>query len=107
MEEDAAKLDFLPMILLANARTPDADAALQMLIAKYAATDAYSIAMSYAYRNEKQLALQWFERAYAQRDAGLLDMLGEPLLNNISSEPRFHAILRAMNLPDQPRIDTH
>jgi hypothetical protein len=73
---------------------------LQMLIAQHAATDASCIAMTYAYRNEKQLALQWLERAYAQRDAGLMEMVGEPLLENISAEPRFHAILRAMNLPD-------
>lgn len=100
MEADASKLDYLSVVLLANGRTPDADAALQMLIDQHAATDASSIAMTYAYRNEKQLALQWLERAYAQRDAGLIEMVGEPLLNNISAEPRFHAILRAMNLPD-------
>jgi TolB-like protein/DNA-binding winged helix-turn-helix (wHTH) protein/Tfp pilus assembly protein PilF len=100
MELDASKLDYLSVVLLANGRTPDAEAALQMLIAQHAATDASRIAMTYAYRNEKQLALQWLERAYAQRDAGLMEMVGEPLLKNISAESRFHAILRAMNLPD-------
>ena len=100
MELDASKLDYLSVVLLANGRTPDAEAALQMLIAQHAATDASRIAMTYAYRNEKQLALQWLERAYAQRDAGLMEMVGEPLLKNISAEPRFHRILRAMNLPD-------
>jgi TolB-like protein/DNA-binding winged helix-turn-helix (wHTH) protein/Tfp pilus assembly protein PilF len=100
MELDASKLDYLSVVLLANGRTPDAEAALHMLIAQHAATDASCIAMTYAYRNEKQLALQWLERAYAQRDAGLMEMVGEPLLKNISAEPRFHAILRAMNLPD-------
>ena len=100
MALDASKLDYLSVVLMANGRTPDAEAALQMLIAQHAATDASCIAMTYAYRNEKQLALQWLERAYAQRDAGLMQMVGEPLLKNISAEPRFHAILRAMNLPD-------
>jgi TolB-like protein/DNA-binding winged helix-turn-helix (wHTH) protein/Tfp pilus assembly protein PilF len=100
MEAGASKLDYLSVILLANGRTLDAEAALQMLIAQHAATDASCIAMTYAYRNEKQLALQWLERAYAQRDAGLMEMVGEPLLKNISAEPRFHAILRVMNLPD-------
>jgi transcriptional activator of cad operon len=99
-EAGVSKLDYLSVILLANGRTTDADATLQMLIAQHAATDASCIAMTYAYRNEKQLALQWLERAYAQRDAGLLEMAGEPLLKNILAEPRFHAILRAMNLPD-------
>jgi eukaryotic-like serine/threonine-protein kinase len=100
LEQDATKLDYLPEVLLANGRASDAEAALQMLIAKYATTDASCIAMTYAYRNEKQLALQWLERAYAQRDAGLMEMASEPLLKSISAEPRFHAILRAMNLPD-------
>jgi serine/threonine-protein kinase len=100
MDAGTTKLDYLSVVLLANGRTSDADAALQMLIAQHAATDASCIAMAYAYRNEKQLALQWLERAYAQRDAGLMEILGEPLLKNISAEPRFHAILREMNLPD-------
>jgi TolB-like protein/DNA-binding winged helix-turn-helix (wHTH) protein/cytochrome c-type biogenesis protein CcmH/NrfG len=100
MEKGANKLDYLSAILLANGRTSEADAALQMLIAQHAATDAYYIAMTYAYRNEGQVALQWLERAFAQRDSGLMEMLGEPLLKNISAEPRFHAIMRAMNLPD-------
>jgi TolB-like protein/DNA-binding winged helix-turn-helix (wHTH) protein/Tfp pilus assembly protein PilF len=100
MDLDASKLDYLSVVLLANGRAPEAQAALQMLIAQHAATDASCIAMTYAYRNEKQLALQWLEQAYAQRDAGLMQMKDEPLLKNISAEPRFHAILRAMNLPD-------
>ncbi|MGD0504383.1 MAG: winged helix-turn-helix domain-containing protein [Steroidobacteraceae bacterium] len=99
-DADAAKLDYLPVVLLANGRAPEAEAALQRLIAQNAATDAYYIAMTYAYRDKKQLALKWLERAYAQRDDGLLEMMGEPLLKNISAEPRFHAILHAMNLSD-------
>jgi TolB-like protein/DNA-binding winged helix-turn-helix (wHTH) protein/tetratricopeptide (TPR) repeat protein len=100
MNADSVKLDYLSVILLANGRKVDADAALQSLIAQYAATDASSIAITYAYRNEKGLALQWLERAFAQRDAGLIEIAREPLLKNIAAEPRFHAILRAMNLPD-------
>ena len=100
-EADDAGSSYLPVILFANGRTQDADAALQILIQRYAATDAYSIAVTYAYRNETELALEWLERAYTQRDAGLIEMVGEPLLKNIWVEPRYHAILREMNLPDQ------
>ncbi len=98
-ESDSAKLDYLPILLIANGRVHEADAALQVLIEKYAATDAYYIAMTYAYRGDKLLALQWLERAVAQRDTGLLEMMGEPLLTNISAEPRFGAIVRRINLP--------
>jgi len=97
-EAGAPRSDYLPIMLLANGRVRDADAALQALIEQYAATDAYYIAMTYAYRNDKQLALQWLERAFVQRDAGLLEMMGEPLLTNISAEPRFRAIVHRMNL---------
>jgi tetratricopeptide (TPR) repeat protein len=91
--------DLLPIILLANDRLSDAEAALQALIGQHSTTDAYYIAMTYAYRNDRQQALTWFERSYAQKDPGLLDMIGEPLFGNVASEPRYQAILRAMNLP--------
>jgi TolB-like protein/DNA-binding winged helix-turn-helix (wHTH) protein/Tfp pilus assembly protein PilF len=100
MEAGAMRLDYLPVILLASGRAAEADTALQALISQYAATDASCIAMTYAYKNDKQAALQWLERAYAQRDAGLLKIVGEPLFKNISDEPRYHAVLREMNLPD-------
>ena len=94
------KLDYMAVILLASGRPAEADTALQALIAQHAATDASCIAMTYAYKNDKQAALQWLERAYAQRDSSLLEIVGEPLFKNISAEPRFRAILRAMNLPE-------
>jgi TolB-like protein/Flp pilus assembly protein TadD len=98
--DDMDRLDLLPIILFANGRSSDAEAALHGLIAKHSTTHAYYIGLTYAYRQELQLALQWLDRAYAQRDPGLLDMLGEPLLKNISSEARYHTILRAMHLPE-------
>lgn len=100
VETGEARSIYLAIAFLANGRTHDADAALQKLIEQYAATDAYYIAMTYAYRNDRKLALQWFERAVAQRDTGLLEIMGEPLLANISAEPRFRAMLRGMNLGD-------
>jgi hypothetical protein len=69
------------------------------LIAQRSATDAVNIAAAYAYRNDRELALQWFERAYAQRDLGLLEVAGEPLFKSIADEPRFYAVLRSVRLP--------
>ena len=43
--------------------------------------------MNYAYRNEKELALQSLERAYVQKDAGLVEIIGEPLLRNLQGNP--------------------
>ena len=90
-----------PAILLANHRNAEADAALQELISRYATTNAYYIAFNYAYRNEKDLAFQWLDRAYAQRESTLAsDMPGDPLLANITDDPRYHALLRKMKLEE-------
>jgi hypothetical protein len=39
------------------------------------------------------------ERAYMQRDGGLAQIKGDPLLRNIESDPRYHAFLQKMKLP--------
>jgi hypothetical protein len=56
--------------------------------------------MNLAYRNEKDLSMQWLERAYALKDDALIDLLGEPLLKNLADDPRFRAFLRKLNLPE-------
>jgi hypothetical protein len=46
------------------------------------------------------LAFQWFDRAYAQKDQGLREIVGERLFKNIERDPRFKAFLKKMNLPE-------
>jgi hypothetical protein len=58
---EAEQLDILPMILHALRRQSDANAALGSLIEKYGKTDPYWMAMNYAYRDDRTLALQWAE----------------------------------------------
>jgi hypothetical protein len=72
---------------------------LKNLIAKFANTSAYFVAMNYAYRNDRDLALQWLDRAYQQKDPSLVEIVGEPLFKNLATDPRFIAFLRKMNLP--------
>jgi hypothetical protein len=60
----------------------------------------FSVAEVYAYRGEADTALQWLDRAYAQRDPSLYLIKGDPLLKNLESDPRFKAFLRKMNLPE-------
>jgi hypothetical protein len=62
--------------------------------------DAYYVAMNYAYRDDHDLALQWLESAYQQKDAGFVEILGESLFKNLANDPRYKAFLRKMNLPD-------
>jgi TolB-like protein/Tfp pilus assembly protein PilF len=94
------RLDILPIVLQVAGRQADADAALKLLAAKFADSDAYYVAMNYAYRDDHDLALQWLERAYKQKDIGFVEIVGEPLFKNLAADPRYKAFLRKMNLPE-------
>ena len=77
----------------------ESDAALAELIQKFQGDAAYQVASVYSYCGETDKAFEWLERAYIQRDGGLSEMKGDPLLLNIRNDPRFTAFLKKMNLP--------
>src|SRR5882724_2264167 len=81
-------------------RIPESDAALAELIAKFSETGAYQIAEGYGYRNDKDQAFEWLERARRQRDAGLPGLRADTLLPNLHDDPRWNAFLRTMGLAD-------
>jgi TolB-like protein/class 3 adenylate cyclase len=76
------------------------DTALEELIVKYADIAAYQVAEAYAYRGENQKAFHWLDRAYRQRDTGVRRVGTDPLLENISNDPRYAAMLRKLKLPE-------
>jgi TolB-like protein/Flp pilus assembly protein TadD len=78
----------------------ESDAALQALITKYQDVAAYQIAEVYGARNELELAFQWLERAYDQRDPGLAGMKCDQLLRSLHGDPQWDAFLRKMGLAD-------
>jgi tetratricopeptide (TPR) repeat protein len=80
-------------------RQKESDAALSEFVMKYHANGAYQIAEAYAFRNQPVEAFEWLDRAYAQRDGGLIGTKVEPLLKNLHSDPRFAAFLKKLNLP--------
>jgi tetratricopeptide (TPR) repeat protein len=82
-------------------RVPESDAALSELIAKVSETGAYQIAEAYAYRNDKDHAFEWLERARRQRDAGLPGLRADMLLPNLYDDPRWNEFLRTMGLADE------
>jgi TolB-like protein/Tfp pilus assembly protein PilF len=98
--DEANRLDVLPIVLRAAGRQAEADEALKALTSKFADSDAYYVAMNYAYRDNHDLALQWLERAYKQKDAGFVEIVGEPLFKNLAADPRYKAFRRKMNLPE-------
>jgi len=80
-------------------RKKESDAALGELIEKYHAGEAYGISEVYAFRNQSDKAFEWLERAYAQRDGGLIATKVDPLLKSLHSDPRFAAFLKKLNFP--------
>ena len=79
-------------------RPAESEAALQELIEKDSAGAAYQIALGYAYRGEKELAFEWLERAYVQRDPGVGSMKLSPPFRFMYSDPRWQAFLEKMKL---------
>jgi TolB-like protein/DNA-binding winged helix-turn-helix (wHTH) protein len=88
-----------PIVDYALGRKKESDAALSELIAKYHEGGAYQIAEVYAFRNQSDEAFEWLDRAYAQRDSGLIGTKVDPLLKSLHSDPRFAAFLKKLNLP--------
>src|SRR5208282_5404786 len=67
-------------------RKKESDDALSELIAKYHESDAYGIASVYAFRNQSDEAFEWLDRAYAQRDGGLIAAKVDPLLKSLRND---------------------
>jgi len=81
-------------------RVPESDAALAELIAKNGEVAAYQIAEVYGYRNDRDKAFEWLERARRQRDAGISGLRPDVLLKNLHDDPRWDALLRTLGLAD-------
>jgi TolB-like protein/Tfp pilus assembly protein PilF len=78
--------------------TQEAQRQLSELISKNSVTAAYQIAEVYAWWGDEDQAFRWLDSAYAQHDAGLTFVKGDPLLRGLRSDPRYRALLRKMNL---------
>src|SRR5438876_5887557 len=77
---DWARLLIVSCARWSQKRVPESDAALAELIANTSETGAYQIAEVYGYRNDKDHAFEWLERARRQRDAGLPGLRADTLL---------------------------
>jgi tetratricopeptide (TPR) repeat protein len=96
---DPARAFLYAITYYALGRKKESDAALSKLITKYHASDTYSIAEVYAFRNQSDEAFEWLDRAYAQRDSGLIGTKVDPLLKSLHGGLRYAALLEKMHLP--------
>ena len=96
--DEAWRLWALAIIHDAKGQIADSDAVLRELTAKYATDTAHQIAEVHAARGDVDAAFEWLERAYAQRDGGLMDVKTSPYLHSLHGDPRWDAFLEKMGL---------
>lgn len=89
----------LSLSYFALGKKNEADSMLNKFIYEYHNTSAYQIAQIYSYREDIENAFLWLERAYQQRDGGLAEIKGDPLIDNIKNDIRYVKLLKKMNLP--------
>ena len=97
---DIHRLLGFTLIHHACGRCAESDAALKEMIEKHSDSSASQVTLGYGYRDEASLAFQWLERAYDQRDPGLIGMKVSTLLKNLHDDPRWLPFLEKMGLAD-------
>jgi TolB-like protein len=78
----------------------ESQSALGAVVQKHGNVWAYQIAEVYAWRGEKDKALDWLERAYRQRDGGLTYVTYDRYLHSLRGDPRYKALLHTLKLPE-------
>lgn len=76
-----------------------ADAALKKLIDTQADIAAYQIAEVYALRGEPDRMFAWLNRAWTNRDAGIIYLLRDPFILRYRADPRFATFCQQVGLP--------
>src|SRR5205085_6586362 len=74
----------------------EAQAALDVLIAKEGSTNPYWIASQFAWRDDREHAFEWLEKAYATRDEDLSSIKGDITMQTLRGDPRYAALLKKM-----------
>jgi TolB-like protein/cytochrome c-type biogenesis protein CcmH/NrfG len=95
-----AQFTALACARFAQGRLTESETALNALKAGFSVSAAYQVAQVHAFRGDVDLAFEWLEKGYSQRDAGMGLTKADPLLRNLHSDHRWLPFLRKMNLAD-------
>ena len=96
------RLAGLTMALFDREAREASDLVLAELLEKYSGNMAYNIGYVYAYIDDADSAFEWLERAIVVEDAGLGEVLSQPLLENLHDDPRWLPFLRKLGrAPEQ------
>ena len=96
--DDGFRLPVLAMLHHAAGREEEAETALRELIEKRADSSAYQIAQVFAIRGGIDAAFEWLERAYGQRDMGIISLKTDPMLRALHRDPRWSDLTARMSL---------
>jgi tetratricopeptide (TPR) repeat protein len=87
------------LVLSALGQAAEADQALAIAIEEHKESATYLNVMVYAWVDNSDKAFRWMDIAYEQRDSFLAEILSNPLLARLKSDPRWPAFLDKMGLP--------
>jgi len=71
---------------------------LQRLVNQEGEQNPVWVAEAYAWRGERDLAFEWLEKGFVQKDVGLAYLLGNTVFESLWDDPRWVAFLQRLNL---------
>ena len=86
--------------LYALGRKDEAAQALDFLVQNENDWLAYQIAGLFAFQGKPDMAFEWLEITYAQRDGGITHILGDPAFDSVHDDPRWEPYLLKLGLLD-------
>lgn len=83
----------------AAGNTKEADRLFSEFLTKFSDTDPSNVADLYAFRGNYDKSFEWLNKAVAIKDPVLIEALTYPSFKPMYTDPRWDAIIDAMNLP--------
>jgi len=99
---DPYRLATLASIYGLQGRNDEAEALIKELkeTARHRYVSGFFLAEAYAGLGQRDQAITWLERAYEEHDEWMVFANSYPGLDRLRSEPRFQALMRRMNFPE-------
>lgn len=94
--QETYRLWALAIVAHGRGKATESDKALNTLITDHSDTMAYQVAEVYGARGERDLAFEWLERAYAERDSGLCTIKAGRYFHSLRIDPRWPVFLKKM-----------
>ena len=100
--DEISRLAVLPQVLYAQGKTREADALMAQMEKTQGGRAASYIAAVYAWKGDADRAFAWLERARKQREAFLVAVPIDPMLDRLHKDPRWLPFLRSIGrAPEQ------